>query len=164
MKAHRSVKPAVSGWVLATFIGGSLEVMAGSTADQTVQLTVDALHQITVSGPASLHITTVVAGQAPTPATDAATTYSITSNDGIKKITAKINMAMPQGMVLSATAVAPAGGESRGKQCLSSEPVDLMDNVLKVSETQGLTYELTATAAAGKLSATTRTVTFTIAE
>jgi hypothetical protein len=164
------VKQAVAGLVVAGFIGSSLPVMADSqlTADQTVNIQVDEIQQISVSGAATLHITTAVPGAAPTAVQDALTTYAITSNDGTKKITAALSDAdMPDGIVLSLTAAAPTtgGGTTAGKQTLAKTggAVDVVTGLSKLSDSAGLTYDMTATAAAGKLTATTRTVVLTIA-
>ena len=151
-----------AGLVLATFFGGSITAIAASTTDQTVNITVDEIQEISTSGAATLHITTAEAGSAPTAVTDASTTYSITTNDGNVKIMAKLDTAMPDGMQLNLTAA--TSGTSAGKVTLVATDVAVVTTVTKVSETKMLTYELTATAAAGKLAATTRTVTFTITD
>jgi hypothetical protein len=163
MKANTMVK-AVAGLVLAGFVGGSLPVMASPTAEQTMSITVDSINEISVSGAVTLHITTATPGQAPTPVTDATTTYSITTNQGGMKITARIDSAMPSGMALNLTATATTGGSSTGKKSLTTADQDVVTGVGQVSETKALSYELTATAAAGTLAATTRTVTFTITQ
>ena len=71
---------------------------------------------------------------------------------------------MPSGMALNLTATATTGGSSTGKKSLTTADQDVVTGVGQVSETKALSYELTATAAAGTLAATTRTVTFTITQ
>jgi len=164
MKADVLAKQAVAGLAVVAFLGGSLPVRAAATAEQTMSITVEPINEISVSGAVTLHITTATPGQAPTPATDATTTYSVTSNQGSKKITAKINTPMPTGMALNLTATATTGGASTGKKSLTMLDQDVVTAVGQVNETKALTYELTATAAAGTLASTTRTVTFTITE
>jgi hypothetical protein len=159
-------KQAVVGLAVAAFIGSSLPVMADSqlTANQTVNLQVDEIQQISVSGPATLHITTAVPGSGPRTVRDATTTYSVTSNDRTKKISARINASLPTGMALNLTATAPTGGASTGKKTLTTSDQDVVTGLSKLNDTAGLTYELAATAEAGKLPATTRTVVLTITE
>ena len=98
-------------------------------------------------------ITAAPAGQAPTPVTDATTTYSITNNAGTdsKKITAAINTDMPTGVTLEVELVAPTGATAT-KQALSSAPANVVTGIDNVSETgKSITYTLSATAAAGKV-------------
>jgi hypothetical protein len=71
---------------------------------------------------------------------------------------------MPAGLTLTANLAAPsASGSSAGAQALSTTAVDLVTGITKLAE-GGLSvgYSLTATAAAGVVSSTTRTVTYTI--
>ena len=159
-------KQAVAGLAVAAFIGSSLPVMADSqlTANQTVNIQVDEIQQISVSGAATLHITAAVPGSAPRAVTDATTRYSITTNDGTKKISARINSSMPTGIEINLTATAAKGGTSTGKKTLTTTDQDLVTGLRKLNDTAGLTYELAATAEAGKLPATTRTVVLTITE
>lgn len=165
MKTNTLIQAAVAAITVTAFIGNSLPMRADETltASQTVNITVDEIQQITVSGPAALHITTATAGSAPTAVTDATTTYSLTSNANTKKITAKIDSAMPTGMALILTMTAPSVGTSAGAITLTAADQDMVTGIGKVSETKALSYQLTATAAAGVLAATTRTVTLTAA-
>jgi len=155
----------IAPWVGACLIlvGVRLEADEVLAARQTVNLIVDAIQRISINGPATLRVTTATAGQAPTAAADTTTTYSITSNNGTVKITAHLDAALPAGMAITLTAMAPSGGQSLGKKALSLQAVDVVNAVGKVSETKLLSYQLTATAAAGPLPTTTRTVILTIA-
>lgn len=138
---------------------------ADDTATQTVGYEVQEIALIDVSGsPAAMTITAAPAGQAPTPATDATTTYSITNNAGTdsKKITAAINTDMPTGVTLEVELGAPTGATAT-KQALSSAPANVVTGIDNVSETgKSITYTLSATAAAGKVTSANKTVTFTI--
>ena len=133
------------------------------TATQTVNFSVSAINQISVSTPATtLAITTAVAGSAPTSATSTGLTWAVTTNQSTAKITASIP-AMPTGLTLSANLGAPTGGTSAGYLALSATAVDLVTGVTKVAEAGlSLSYQLDATAAAGVVAATSRLVTYTI--
>ena len=146
---------------LALMIGASSAASA-QTATQTVTFQVDAINQIAFSGSPSLVINTATAGSAPTAAT-AAATWAVTTNQSGAKITASIASNMPAGLTLSASLAAPTGGSSAGAQSLSTTAVDLVTGITKLAEgSLGVTYSLSATPAAGVVSSTTRTVTYTI--
>jgi hypothetical protein len=151
--------------LLATiaFLAGSSAVAAAqTTATQTVTFQVDAINQIAFSGSPSLVISTATAGSAPTAVT-AGATWAVTTNQTGAKITASINSAMPAGLTLSANLAAPAGGTSAGAQNLGTTSVDVVTGITKVAQgAMSVTYSLSATAAAGVVSSTTRTVTYTI--
>ena len=146
---------------LALMIGASSAAVA-QTATQTVTFQVDAINQIAFSGSPSLVINTATAGSAPTAAT-AAASWAVTTNQSGAKITASIGSNMPAGLTLTASLAAPTGGSSAGAQSLSTTAVDLVTSITKLAEgSLGVTYSLSATPAAGVVSSTTRTVTYTI--
>ena len=65
-------------------------------ATQTVTYSVSAINELSVSGnPAALAVSTATAGSEPDDATDATTTYGISTNQTGTKITAAIDTAMP---------------------------------------------------------------------
>jgi hypothetical protein len=132
------------------------------TATQTVTFQVDAINQIAFTGSPSLVINTATAGSGPAAAT-ANGTWAVTTNQSNAKITASINSAMPAGLTLTANLAAPAGGTSAGAQTLSTTAVDVVTGLTKVAQgTLNVTYELTATTAAGVVTSQSRTVTYTI--
>jgi hypothetical protein len=150
--------------ILATMIlmAGAASAASAQTATQTVTFQVDAINQIAFSGSPSLVINTASAGVDPTAAT-AGATWAVTTNQTGSKITASIGSAMPAGVTLSVNLAAPAGGTSAGAQALSTTAVDLVTGLTKVAQgALGVTYSLSATAAAGVVSSTSRTVTYTI--
>ena len=150
--------------ILATMIlmAGAASAASAQTATQTVTFQVDAINQIAFSGSPSLVINTATAGSAPTAAT-ASANWAVTTNQTGAKVTASIGSAMPAGVTLSVNLGAPAGASSAGAQELSTTAVDLVTGLTKVAQgTLGVTYSLTATAAAGVVSSTSRTVTYTI--
>lgn len=138
--------------------------MAASTVNQTVSIAVSAINEISVSGNpvAPLTVSTATAGSEPNAVTDATTTYAITTNGSGKKITGKIDTAMPADTTLEVLLAAPTGGTAT-KQALSATAVDLVTGISKKAESgKTITYTFSATVAAGILTATTKTVTFTV--
>ena len=146
---------------LAFVVGASSAAMA-QTANQTVTFQVDAINQIALSGSPSLVINAATAGNNPTSAT-ANATWAVTTNQSGAKITASIGSNMPSGLTLSVSLAAPAGGSSAGSQSLSTTAVDLVTSITKLAQSGlNVTYTLDATPAAGVVSSSTRTVTYTI--
>jgi hypothetical protein len=143
-------------------IAGAASAASAQTANQTVTFQVDAINQIAFAGSPSLVVNTATAGSAPTAAT-ANATWAITTNQTGSKITASIGSDMPAGLTLSVNLAAPSVGTSAGAQSLSTTSVDLVTGITKLAE-GGLNvgYSLSATPAAGVVSSTTRTVTYTI--
>jgi hypothetical protein len=132
------------------------------TATQSVTFQVDAINQIAFSGSPSLVVNTATAGSAPTAAT-AAATWSVTTNQTGAKITASIGSAMPAGLTLQVNMSAPAGASSAGAQTLSTTAIDVVTSITKLAQSAlSVNYSLAATAAAGVVSSTSRTVTYTI--
>ena len=139
-------------------------VAFAQTATQTVTFQVDAINQISVSAASvSLDINTAVAGSNPTSATSSGLTWAVTTNQSGAKITGILNSDMPSGLTLKATLGAPSGGTSAGVKALSSTSSDLVTGVSQVAASGlALTYTLDATPAAGVVTSTSRTVTYTI--
>ena len=122
---------------------------------------------IVVVGAPILHITTAVAGSNPTPVSDALSTYTVvtpTAGNNTYKVTAQLNAAMPAGTTLTMTLASPAGGgTSTGAVALDMTARDMVTGIpKKQNSTQGVTYQFSATAAAGVIPVTSRTVTLTI--
>lgn len=122
---------------------------------------------LTVSGnPTAMKITSASAGLPPNSVTEATTTYSVTTNNKNKqkKITAQLNTAMPAGMSLTATMVAPTGATSDGTVTLDATARELVGDITNTTKlTNSITYVLSATPAAGVVTSQSRTVTFTLA-
>jgi hypothetical protein len=117
------------------------------------------------SSPAKMTITTAVAGSQPTSVTNAVTTYNVRvkNNQGIKKIVARINAAMPAGTTLQLSMAPPVGATSPGPVSLTTVNQDIVNNIANVNPTVTLpiTYTFSATVAAGVVSSW-RTVTLTM--
>lgn len=141
-------------------LGGLMGIaLAGNTAQQTVSFSIGAIDELAVTGnPGPLSIDATY-----TPATDATTSYSITTNGTGRKITGQINSNMPANTTLEASLAAPsAGGSSAGYLALSTNAVDLVTGIPPCAESgRTITYRFSATVAAGSLSGT-RTVTLTL--
>lgn len=139
---------------------------AAENTNQTVTYQVSSIDEISVSGnPGALVVNTAVPGSQPTAATDASTSYSITTNNSSRKITGAIDAAMPANTSLKASLTAPTGGSSAGEVTLTASAQDLVTAISTLAES-GLTisYEFSATLAAGIISSSQRTVTLTIAD
>jgi len=150
--------------LLATMIlmAGAASAASAQTATQTVTFQVDAINQIAFTGSPSLVVNTATAGANPSAAT-ASANWAVTTNQTGAKITASIGSAMPAGVTLSVNLGAPAGATSAGAQALSTTAVDLVTGITKVAQgSLGVTYSLSATAAAGVVASTSRTVTYTV--
>lgn len=133
------------------------------TATQDVTIQVNAISRIAVTGGAqSLTINTATAGSEPTAAT-ATVNWAITTNQTNQKVTASLDAALPANVTLSANMAQPTGATSAGSQALGTTAVDLVTGISTLAQGGlGLTYTLAATAAAGVVASTTRTVTYTI--
>lgn len=141
----------------------ALSSAAGAqTANQTVTFQVDAINQIAFTGNPSLVVNTAAAGSNPANAT-AAATWAVTTNQSNAKVTASLNAGLPPNVTLTVDLAAPAGATSAGAQSLGTTAVDLVTSITQVAQSGlGVMYTLTATAAAGVVASTTRTVTYTI--
>jgi len=135
-----------------------------SAQTQSVTYSVSAINEMSVSGnPSALAVNTAVAGSAPTDATDAATTWAVTTNQTGTKVTAAIDLAMPTGVSLKVNLAPPTGATSAGAVALGTVASDLVTGITKVNESaKTITYTLSATTAAGVVASSTRTVTYTV--
>jgi hypothetical protein len=141
-------------------------VDVGNAATQTVTFQVTEVNALTVSGnPAALIVSSATAGSQPTAATNALTTYAITTNHTAEKVTGVLSAAMPANTTLSIALVAPTGGTSAGTVTLTAVAADLVTGIVPVAESgKTITYTFSATIAAGILSSDTRTVTLTLTD
>jgi hypothetical protein len=118
----------------------------------------------TSGSPGSLTITTAVAGSDPTSVTNSSTTYTLTKvkSNNPQKITAQIGSNMPANVTLSITLAVGAGlGTSVGPVNLDITARNVVTNITG-NYTAGITYQLSATPAAGVITTQTRVVTLTI--
>ena len=152
--------------VLVLLAGSAYSAFAGSSVTQTVTYEVAAINEISVSSSSvSLTVNAATAGSAPNDATDASTTYAITTNGTLMKISGKINTAMPSGTSLKVSLVAPTGGTSNGTTTLGTTDAILVSGITKLAESsKTITYTLSATLAAGVVASASKTVTLTVAQ
>lgn len=150
--------------VLAICFLAVMPASAVNTAQQTVTFSVSAINEISVSGnPGALTVSTATAGSAPNSATDATTTWAVTSNETNRIVTAAINAAMPTGTTLQVTLAAPTGATSAGAVTLSTTAANVVTGISKQNQSaMTITYSFSATSAAGTIASTSRTVTFTL--
>ena len=127
---------------------------------------VAAAQTMAVSGnPGALRITTAVPGSQPTSVSNSTTTYTVTTPNANKtyRITAQLNANMPAGVMLTATFAAPAGATSVGPVALDVTARNVVTGIPKsTNSTQSITYQLSATTAAGVIASSTRMVTLTV--
>jgi hypothetical protein len=141
------------------------------TATQTVNLAVNSVQKLAVSGGAvTLTITNGTAGNnALTPATDASTTYSLTHNSGTPlRITANLDAALAAGYTLQIN-LAPGASMGTGagtvdiSNATAASAVNVVTAIPKGADAaRTITYTFGANASAGILLATVRTVTLTL--
>lgn len=158
----RTVVTLVVALVLLMLAGTA--AMAANTDQQTVTYEVQAINEISVSGdPAALIVSAATAGSQPDAATDATTTYSITTNQSNRKITGAINTAMPANTTLSITLAAPTGGSSAGPVNLTALAADLVTGISTLAESaKQISYSFTALTTAGVIASANKTVTLTV--
>jgi hypothetical protein len=138
-------------------------VFAQATATQTVNLTVNSIYKLAVSGsPGALTISDMAVGASSASTSDASTNYSMTTNVANSRITAQLSSALPSGLTLT---IALVGGNGT-----SAGAVDITDGTAKnvvtaiargASNGQTITYNFTADASAGAVNES-RTVTLTL--
>jgi hypothetical protein len=160
------MKKLIAIVIAALFVGVSGSAFAASTTTQTITYQVQAVNEISVSGnPGALIVSAATAGSQPTAVTDATTTYSITTNGTGMKITGVLNTAMPENTSLKATLTAPTGGTGAGQVTLTASAADLVTAIDAVAESGiAISYEFSATAAAGVVASAQKTVTLTVAD
>lgn len=150
----------------ALLLGVASAVLASGSASQTVRFAVTAVNEIAVSGdPGPLTIVMAAAGSDPAPVSDSSTTYSVTTTGVNKKITGRLDRAMPTGTTLRITLAAPAGATSRGAVALNRDDENLVTGITKkAAGAKTITYSLDTTAEAGTISESSRVVTLTITD
>lgn len=165
MKVRPILLTAAAIGAAAILLAFSSSRADAQTATQIVTFQVTGVNRISVSGnPAILTINTADAGSELTDATDATTTYSITTNQTNQKITGHISIgSMPTDVTLK-VALAGSPGTTAGAVSLSSSAVNLVTGITKSKATgQTITYTLSSTLdAAVMASASNVTVTYTV--
>jgi hypothetical protein len=134
------------------------------TATQVVRFEVNAVSQIGVSGsPAPMIVSTAAAGSAPSTVTAGGTTYAVTTNESNQKITASLDLSLPDGVTLEVSLAPPAGAASAGSVSLSTAGTDVVTGISATAAAAlPITYRLSATPVVMMSAPAVRTVTFTI--
>ncbi len=158
----KSLKTLVMAVVL--FVGFAT-VAHAQTANQAVTIVVSPINVMSVSsGTVSMTINSATAGSNPDNASDAATSYAVTTNGTLKKITAALGTAYAGGISLALSLTAPTGGTSAGSVTLTTVAQDLVTGFANLAESgKGISYTASATAAAATNGAgEAQTVTLTL--
>ena len=150
--------------VLVLLAGFSNMAMAQGTDNHTVTVEVAPISELAITGNATLTVNSATAGSDPDDATDSSASYAVTTNQSGVKISAASSTNFAAGITLNVVASAPAGATSvAGGADLSTTAADVVTGLGTVSQGgMGLAYTLSATAAAGQLTSTAVTVTYTI--
>lgn len=154
---------------LAVLVVGAPPAAFAQTDTQDVTIIVEDINEIAISGNVTLTINSATGGGDPDDATDATTSYDLTTNGSGKKITGILDGEYETGISLSITLAAPAAsGTSAGAQTLNMlTAVDLVTAIANVSEVGlGISYTASATSAAvpNGVAGETQTVTFTVTD
>jgi len=117
-----------------------------------------------VSGnPATLTMTSAIAGSAPNSVVNATTTYAVTTLLGTWKIRAQLGTPLPTGVTLTLSLSAPSGATSQGPVALTTTAQDLVKGITTgINSGLTITYTLAATSAAGVVSLRSVGVTLTV--
>lgn len=147
----------------AALLAANAAAAAGQTATQMVRIQVNAINQIGVSGaPAPLVVNTATAGQAPATVSASGGSWAVTTNETNQKVTASLDLSLPEGIALEVALQPPAGASGAGDVRLGTAASDVVTGMNRLAASAlAITYRLTATSAA-PTTTTTRTVTFTI--
>jgi hypothetical protein len=117
--------------------------------------------------PGLLRISNAIAGSEPIGVSNSSTTYTVTTPaaNRMYKITARLSAPMPLGVTLTGSFAAPPSATSLGPIALDAIDRDVVLNIPRRTDaTPGVTYNLSATVAAGVIPSSTRTVTLTIVQ
>lgn len=120
---------------------------------------------ITLSGnPSTLTINSATAGSQPNNATNASTTYSVSTSNTVRAINGKLSANMPTNVTLQVSLVAPTGATSLGSVTMTTVAANLVTGIPinTVASAKTVTYTLSATAAAAQVSNATKTLTLTL--
>ncbi len=149
---------------LAFLCCGLATTAIAQSATQDVTIVIADINEISVSCNLTLTINSATAGSNPTDATDNTTSYSITTNGTLKKITGQLDAAYAVGISLKVNLSAPTGGTSQGQKTLTTLAQDLVTGISGLAESAiQIAYTASATAAVPPNGAgETKTVTFTI--
>jgi hypothetical protein len=132
----------------------ALLIMASALSAQTIAVSGD---------PAVLTVRSATAGLEPDPASEATTTYAVTTTSPNQRIMARIDAPLPEGMTLTIRLAAPPGATSRGPVTMQTADQELVQ-IPTPGSYAGLavSYTLTAVVRAGPVPSLGRGVTLTV--
>jgi hypothetical protein len=144
----------------------AVNAFAANHAHQTITFEIMEISELSASGsPGALVISLLDEFGDLVSATDATTTYDITTNEVSQRITGELSSSMPDYTTLEVALEAPTGGSSNGQVALTTSPQNLVTGISTLSETAlTIGYEFSATIAAQHIHESYRTVTLTIAD
>ncbi len=151
--------------IIILFFSGGL-ASGGNVAGHGVNINVQPIDEISVSGNPRLNIDHASAGQKLTEATRKSGNCAITTNGTGKKIWARISQSMPADTTLKLHVAAPPGsGISRGNLVLTTSAAAVVTGIGPVANSSlAITYNLNAGVKAGEISPDDRTVTFILSD
>jgi hypothetical protein len=153
-------RAAAAAWI------ASCGLVAGAGAFALAPRALPAQSITTSGSPAALRVSAVTGpGGTLVPATNAATTYTVTGALlSQRKVTAQLSAAMPSNTTLEIQLAAPTNATSAGWVTLATTAKDVVTAIPAgtPSNTRTIQYRFTATIAAGVVAAQSRTVTLTI--
>lgn len=133
-----------------------------ATQDVTIQVAPISVFEIPDSE-VMLTITGVDASGDPAPATDASTSYNLTTNATGMKITGMLDTDYSSGLTLQVLFGIPAAGGSATQRTLSTTPQDIVNGLSHVNSVGvPITYTAEATIDVAPSTSEERTVTYTI--
>ena len=152
--------------ILALLLLSAGTTLAGNTATQGVNWQVSDINELAASGnPGNLVVSSAIPGSQPSDALDSSTTYGVTTNGANKKVTGRIDSALPAGLTLKVYLAPPSGAASLGTVTLGVSASDLVTGITRKAERgMTITYTLSATVTAGIVPTGTRTVTLTLTD
>jgi len=161
-------KTLILFWIIFFLWGIHCNVNAQSTETQSLNVNIQPIAELKVSGGStSLIITDVVAGNDPVAVTNTIATYSISTNQSSKKITGSLLEGKTESFTtLSITLQAPStGGASLGEVILTEKPADLVVGIpAGAHQNRSITLKFSATVEAGIIPSSTRTIVLTLTD
>ena len=149
----------------ALALTSGMAARAADNASHTVSFNIAAINEITLGAGVTLTVNTATAGSQPN-SVSAGSTYSITTNGTTdsKKISAKLDSAMPANVTLSVNVTAPSNDSiSAGAVTLTTSDTEVVGSIEGVAASAAINYTLSATVAAAPAGGS-KTVTYTIAD
>ena len=136
-----------------------------ASTTQQVTLGVNPIYRLLVVGNPTLTITDGTAGGGLTSATEGTSTYSVTMNQQVGRLTVQLSAVLPDDVDLLIS-VPSTRGESAGPVSIrDANPHDVVTDLNRGADNgQPITYTLTATPAADPFAPTAYTVTWTLAD